>query len=125
MGITGHACDEARAGPQTRAMTKRLTRRGLLGGAAAAGAAGTLGNSAALARGRAAKPTPRADVIVVGAGLSGLAAAHALHQAGKSVYVIEARNRVGGRTLNHPLGGGKVTEMGGTFIGPTQDRLAA
>ena len=70
MGVTGQAVDrtrdEARAGPQTRAMTKRLTRRGLLGGAAAAGAAGTLGNSAALARGRAAKPTPRADVIVVG-----------------------------------------------------------
>jgi monoamine oxidase len=129
MGITGQdvdrTCDEARADPQTRAMTKRLTRRGLLGGAAAGAAAGTLGNSAALARGRAAKPTPRADVIVVGAGLSGLAAAHALHKAGKSVYVIEARNRVGGRTLNHPLGAGKVTEMGGTFIGPTQDRLAA
>jgi len=67
----------------------------------------------------------RADVIVVGAGLSGLATAYDIAKAGRSVIVLEARNRVGGRTLNHSLGGGKVTEVGGTFVGPTQDRIVA
>lgn len=64
-------------------------------------------------------------MIVVGAGLAGLTAAHEVAKAGRSVIVLEARNRVGGRTLNHALGGGEVTEMGGTFVGPTQDRILA
>jgi monoamine oxidase len=66
-----------------------------------------------------------ADVVVVGAGLAGLAAARALVAAGSSVVVLEARDRVGGRTLNEPLGDGKVVEVGGQWIGPTQDRIAA
>ncbi|MDX6642072.1 MAG: monoamine oxidase [Solirubrobacteraceae bacterium] len=65
------------------------------------------------------------DVVVVGAGLAGLAAARALVAAGNSVVVLEARDRVGGRTLNEPLGNGKVVEVGGQWIGPTQDRIAA
>ncbi|MET0614022.1 MAG: FAD-dependent oxidoreductase [Thermoleophilaceae bacterium] len=65
------------------------------------------------------------DVVVVGAGLAGLAAASAVTAAGASVVVLEARDRVGGRTLNHDLGEGKVVEVGGQWIGPTQDRLAA
>jgi monoamine oxidase len=65
------------------------------------------------------------DVVVVGAGLAGLAAARALRAHGASVVVLEARGRVGGRTLNHELGVGKVVEVGGQWIGPTQDRLAA
>ena len=44
---------------------------------------------------------------------------------GASVVVLEARDRVGGRTLNHDIGDGKVVEVGGQWIGPTQDRLAA
>ena len=39
--------------------------------------------------------------------------------------VLEARDRVGGRVLNHDIGDGKVVEVGGQWIGPTQDRLAA
>ena len=39
--------------------------------------------------------------------------------------MLEARDRVGGRTLNEPLGDGQVVEVGGQWIGPTQDRLAA
>jgi monoamine oxidase len=39
--------------------------------------------------------------------------------------VVEARERVGGRVLNHDIGDGKVVEVGGQWIGPTQDRLAA
>jgi monoamine oxidase len=65
------------------------------------------------------------DVAVVGAGLAGLTAARELTATGASVTVLEARDRVGGRTLNHPLGDGQVVEVGGQWIGPTQDRLAA
>jgi monoamine oxidase len=73
----------------------------------------------------AAPHSHEVDVVVVGAGLAGLAAARALHAAGVSVAVLEARDRVGGRTLNHDIGDGKVVEVGGQWIGPTQDRLAA
>jgi monoamine oxidase len=66
-----------------------------------------------------------ADVVVVGAGLAGLAAARALTAQGASAKVLDARDRVGGRTLNHDIGEGKVIEVGGQWIGPTQDRLAA
>ncbi len=66
-----------------------------------------------------------ADVAVVGAGLAGLVAARDLLAAGASVVVVEARDRVGGRLLNEELGDGKIVEVGGQWIGPTQDRLAA
>jgi len=65
------------------------------------------------------------DVIVVGAGLAGLAAARQLVAAGRSVLVMEARDRVGGRTVNASIGAGKVTEMGGEWVGPDQTRLLA
>jgi monoamine oxidase len=64
------------------------------------------------------------DVVVVGAGLAGLAAARAVVAAGRDVVVLEARDRVGGRTLNEPLDvDGKVVEVGGQWVGPTQFRL--
>jgi monoamine oxidase len=66
-----------------------------------------------------------ADVVVVGAGLSGLSAARALGDAGASVVVLEARDRVGGRVLNQPIGDGDVIEAGGQWIGPGQDRMYA
>jgi monoamine oxidase len=69
------------------------------------------------------------DLVVVGAGLAGLAAArHAVAQ-GASVAVLEARDRVGGRTLNEPLDpddpDGPVVEVGGQWAGPTQTRILA
>ncbi|MDP8955941.1 MAG: FAD-dependent oxidoreductase [Actinomycetota bacterium] len=65
-----------------------------------------------------------ADVVVVGGGLAGLTAARDLAAAGLSPVVLEARDRVGGRTLNQDIGNGKVVELGGQWIGPTQDRVA-
>lgn len=63
------------------------------------------------------------DVIVVGAGLAGLTAALRLRAAGARVAVLESRDRVGGRTLNHALGADDYLESGGQFVGPTQDRV--
>ncbi|MEZ5076901.1 MAG: FAD-dependent oxidoreductase [Solirubrobacterales bacterium] len=65
------------------------------------------------------------DVAIVGAGLAGLVAARELAAVGQRPLVIEARDRVGGRLLNEPLGDGKVVEVGGQWIGPTQRRIAA
>jgi monoamine oxidase len=66
-----------------------------------------------------------ADVAIVGAGLAGLVAARRLAAAGVQPLVVEARERVGGRLLNEEIGDGKVVEVGGQWIGPTQERLAA
>ena len=62
---------------------------------------------------------------MVGAGLAGLVAARRLTAAGRSVIVLEARDRVGGRTLNMPIGDGAVAEIGGQWVGPTQERVLA
>jgi monoamine oxidase len=99
-------------------MTK-LTRRGVMGAGAAGAVAGVVPGSAAAAR----KRTRRADVVVVGAGLAGLTAAREVRRGGKSVLVLEASRRAGGRIWSHSLGGGEVSERGGTFVGPTQDHI--
>jgi monoamine oxidase len=65
------------------------------------------------------------DVVVVGAGFAGLSAARELSQNGATVAVLEARDRVGGRVLNEPIGDGRVVEVGGQWIGPGQERIAA
>jgi len=65
-----------------------------------------------------------ADVLVVGAGVAGLIAARELTKRNISCLVLEARDRVGGRTLSQKVGCDWV-DLGGQWIGPTQDRLAA
>ena len=68
-----------------------------------------------------------ADIAIVGAGLAGLVAARRIAAAGLEPIVVEARDRVGGRILNHPLDGhdGAVVEVGGQWVGPTQHRMLA
>ena len=102
-----------------------ISRREALIGAAGATAAALTESGAAEARPRRGRAPKRADVVVVGAGLAGLTAATDLVARGHSVVVLEARDRVGGRTLNHPVAGGEVVEVGGEWVGPGQDRLMA
>ena len=64
-------------------------------------------------------------MLVVGAGLAGLAAARALAGADRDVLVAEARDRVGGRALSAEIPGGEQVEMGGQWVGPGQDRAYA
>jgi monoamine oxidase len=101
-----------------------VRRRELIAGGLTAGAAGVLGGadpSAAQPR-RRRVPHPKVyDVAVVGAGLAGLSAATSVRAAGRSVVVLEARRRVGGRNFDHPLAPGKVAELGGEWAGPGQD----
>src|SRR5699024_8685902 len=63
------------------------------------------------------------DVIVIGAGLAGLSAARRLRRLGHSVTVLEARDRVGGRTESGKLSDGQWIDLGAQWIGPGQDRM--
>ena len=70
-----------------------------------------------------APPEDRVDVIVVGAGLSGLVAAYELDRAGHDVRVLEASNTIGGRaqTLREPFDDGLIAETGPARIPPSHD----
>ena len=65
------------------------------------------------------------DVCVVGAGYAGLTAARRLTQAGRSVVVLEARDRVGGRIWTQPLADGSAIDRGGAWLGPKHDAIFA
>jgi monoamine oxidase len=67
----------------------------------------------------------RQDVIVVGAGFSGLAAATALSEAGADVLVLEAADRVGGRVESERLADGTRIDTGGQFLCRDMTRLTA
>src|SRR3954462_3657149 len=65
------------------------------------------------------------DVCVVGAGFAGLAAARLLQHRHKTVAVLEARERVGGRVWAKTLDNGTTVSVGGTWLGMGHDRLKA
>ncbi|XP_071479253.1 amine oxidase [flavin-containing] B-like [Diadema antillarum] len=68
-------------------------------------------------------PGNKRQVIVIGGGISGLSAAKLLHDEGVDVLVLEARNRVGGRTHTLRNDNIKYVDIGGSYIGPTQNRV--
>ena len=59
----------------------------------------------------------RPDIVVVGAGLAGLAAARDLEAGGAQVTVLEARPRVGGRVEQVDLADGRRAQLGGEVVG--------
>ncbi|HEV3227033.1 MAG TPA: FAD-dependent oxidoreductase [Acidimicrobiales bacterium] len=64
-----------------------------------------------------------ADVCVVGAGYAGLTAARRLRQGGKTVAVLEARDRIGGRIWTYQLPDGSPIDRGGGWLGPKHDAI--
>ena len=65
------------------------------------------------------------DTIIVGAGYAGLTAAHELIKVGKNVLLLEARDRIGGRVHTQRFDNGTYVDLGGAWVGPSQDRLLA
>ena len=73
-----------------------------------------------------AASTESFDVIVVGGGFAGLRAARDLLDAGRDVLVLEARERLGGRTLMVPFpGSDKHVELGAAWVAPRYHRWVA
>jgi monoamine oxidase len=97
--------------------TGRFARRTFL---TAAGAT-ALGTAVA---GRASASAASADVIVIGAGFAGVTAARELRAQGKQVLLLEARDRIGGRTWSGTFAGQPI-EYGGQWLGAQHTRVAA
>jgi monoamine oxidase len=64
-----------------------------------------------------------AHVVVVGAGLAGLTAARELRRRGYTVRILEASDRAGGRVLGAEIGDDEKIEVGGQWVGPTQENI--
>ncbi|MGJ7031129.1 flavin monoamine oxidase family protein [Niabella hirudinis] len=68
-------------------------------------------------------PLKKPEVIVIGAGLAGLAAAYQLKKEGCAVTVIESRSRIGGRVFSHRISNDLVIELGGEWVGNSHKRM--
>ncbi|MFM8585165.1 MAG: flavin monoamine oxidase family protein [Gammaproteobacteria bacterium] len=113
------------ADDRLRRAQPRLDRREaltLLGASAVAGLAPAAGHATTGAKSSRSLPTTQSDVVLIGAGLSGLNAALNLEEQGLKVTVLEGRTRIGGRlhTLNEITG---APEAGGNGIGHSYARL--
>ena len=102
-------------------MTLVISRRELIAGAGLAG----LGSMTLGRKGPAAESATPADVdvVVVGAGLSGLTAARQLRKNGLKVHILEARARTGGRMIRQTTPTGAVIDLGGQWGGETHHRF--
>jgi monoamine oxidase len=101
-------------------MRRRVDRRTFL--AQTAGTLAATWTAASSATAQQAPATSR-EVLVLGAGLAGLAAAHELKKAGYAVTVLEARSRPGGRVLTYrdPFADGLYAEMGAEYVDATDE----
>lgn len=99
-------------------MMPRTTRRAFLRRAALGGAAACLPFARADSPQSLQRKGPRQEVLILGAGLAGLAAAYELNQAGHGVTVLESRLRAGGRvyTLREPFSDGLYSEAGAIYV---------
>lgn len=97
----------------------KVSRRGFLAGSA--GFAAVAGGLPASTAARLSSGTEW-DAIVIGGGFAGITAARDLQQAGARTLILEARNRIGGRTFTYALGGNKV-ELGGAWVHWTQPHV--
>ena len=66
---------------------------------------------------------PATQVVIIGAGFSGLAAARRLHNSGCDLQVLEARDRVGGRIWDPQLEDGRTVLLGGQWVAEEQTRM--
>ncbi|AGA24729.1 flavin monoamine oxidase family protein [Singulisphaera acidiphila] len=103
-------------------------RRAFLEGAGAVGEVG-LPERLATAEATLSDPSSRVqdgeilDVLILGAGYAGLAAARLLRSRGRKVAVLEANDQVGGRTRDRVIHDGRRVELGGQYIVPDQTRV--
>jgi monoamine oxidase len=97
---------------------KIITRRALLQGGVAAIAGGVVFSHLEVTR---AEENLMVDVVVIGAGAAGTMAAYNLMQAGKTVVLVEANDRIGGRLKRGEIAGQPI-DLGGQWVGPSQTR---
>ncbi|WP_299529234.1 NAD(P)/FAD-dependent oxidoreductase [uncultured Streptomyces sp.] len=112
-----HDPEAARRSPSRRAVLRAA-------GAAALVAAPVPAAAPAVAGETGASEEAAYDDIVIGAGYAGITAARELRARGRRVLVLEARDRVGGRTRTESFAGHRV-EMGGTWVEAAQPHIGA
>ncbi|MEZ2303948.1 MAG: flavin monoamine oxidase family protein [Microcoleus sp.] len=115
---TGIPADELLGMLTDRTSNFPISRRGLLRGGLATGAALAAATLTREGEGAFAQQQGRSPILVVGAGIAGLTAAYRLRQGGVRADIIEATNRVGGRIRTIPKVAGTLisADVGGEYI---------